>query len=224
MQNSGIYCIENLINNKKYIGQSIDMHARWHKHKSALNRHAHDNEYLQRSWDKYGEDNFKFYVIEFCSIDCLDEKEIYYIDFYNTLSRDNGYNLMSGGTFGRKYSIESCLKKSRSLMGHKVSNYTRMRISENHADCSGENNGMYGRHHTEESKIKISMATKGRISSKRNLNNVYCIELDRIFNDATEAAKQLNIDSSAILKCCRGERKTCGGYHWNFINLENNIS
>lgn len=113
---------------------------------------------------------------------------------------------------------------SESLKGHKVSIESRAKISNNHADVSGQNNGMYGKHHTEEAKQKVSQANKGKISFRRNHNNVYCVELAKIFEDATEAGKKLKIDSSGILKCCRGERKTCGGYHWKFINLENNIS
>ena len=224
MINSGIYCIENLINEKKYIGQSVDVYARWAKHKSELINNRHFNDYLQKSWNKYGESNFKFYVIEFCDIGSLDERESYYIDFHQTLLKDHGYNLMSGGTFGRKYSDESRLKISQSLIGHVVSNETRVKISKNHADVSGKNNVMYGRHHTDDAKRKVSEANKGRISVRRNKNAVYCIELKTTFEDATEAGKELSLDSSGILKCCNGTRKTCGGLHWEFVNLENNIS
>lgn len=224
MQKSGIYCIENLINGKKYIGQSVNIEARWCKHKSELNNNIHFNDYLQKSWNKYGEDNFKFYVLEFCDINKLDKLEVYYIDLYQTLNRQNGYNLTSGGAFNKKYSDETRLKISLSLKGHEVSAETRIKISKNHADISGKNNGMYGKRHTEEAKNKVSQANKGRISHRRNRCSVYCVELDRVFNDATDAGKELNLDSSAILKCCRGERHTCGGYHWEFINLENNIS
>ena len=79
----GIYEIINIINNKKYIGQSIEIKRRWNDHKSELRRNSHHNIYLQKSWNKYGEENFKFEVIEsnknFTTED-LNELEIYYID------------------------------------------------------------------------------------------------------------------------------------------------
>ena len=72
---SGIYCIENLITHKKYIGQSNNMYIRQGKHINELNKNIHENDYLQKAWNKYGKDNFNFYVWEYCDIDNLDEKE-----------------------------------------------------------------------------------------------------------------------------------------------------
>jgi group I intron endonuclease len=218
MQKSGIYCIENLINNKKYIGQSVDIDNRWYKHKYALDCGKHDNDYLQKSWNKYGENNFKFYVIEHCDVDQLNERETYYISFYDTfVNRDKGYNLTSGGGANNKFSQEVCDKKSKALMGHSVSQETRKKISKHHADVSGEKHPMYGKKHTEAAKQKMRQAGLGRPSARKILTNVYCISLDRTFENATEAGKILNLDSGAILKCCRGERKTCGGYEWSFV-------
>ena len=93
----GIYCIENLINKKKYIGLSGDIKRRWTEHRSELRRGVHINVYLQRAWEKYGEDAFKFSVVELCTEECLSERERYYIKLYQTLSHEHGYNLTIGG-------------------------------------------------------------------------------------------------------------------------------
>lgn len=45
---------------------------------------------------------------------------------------------------------------------------------------------------------------------------VYCIELDKTFESASAAARTLDLNNSHISGCCRGERKTCGGYHWEY--------
>lgn len=217
MKKSGIYCIENLVNHKKYIGQSNNIEYRWKQHKYELNRGGHDNDYLQKSWNKYGGDNFDFYIIELCDITMLDELEVYYIEFYETLNRDKGYNLTSGGSVNKQYSKEVCEKIRQALIGHKVSEETRMKVSEHHADVSGENHPMYGRKHSEESKEKMRQAGIGRPSARKILTPVLCIGLNTVFENATEAGKALHIDSGAILKCCRGERKTCGGYAWSFV-------
>lgn len=48
----GIYCIENILNDRKYIGQSVDIQMRFYGHKSKLNRNIHDNQHLQFAWNK----------------------------------------------------------------------------------------------------------------------------------------------------------------------------
>lgn len=96
-KNIGIYCIENTVNSKKYIGLSRNIEHRWNEHRSKLRRGKHANIYLQRAWENYGEDAFKFYVIELCESDILGEREAYYIAKYRTLSHESGYNLTDGG-------------------------------------------------------------------------------------------------------------------------------
>ena len=229
---SGIYCIECIESNKKYIGQSVDINDRWRRHISELNNNIHDNDYLQNAWDKYGEKCFVFSVLEYCIENRLDEREVYYIEKYNTLNRDYGYNLKSGGqNGGSKYSDELKLKMSNSVKKsydeklrnkRKLDALSQWSNPEIKAKILGENNGMYGKTHSEETRKKISNANKGTISWRRNTTPVYCIELNKYYKDATDAGNELGCRSSNILNVCRGERKMCGGYHWIFANEINN--
>lgn len=229
----GIYCIENTINHKKYIGQSIDIKNRWCNHKNDLNKGIHDNDYLQKSWNKYGEENFEFYILEHCSRDELDEKEIYYIELYNTIDGDCGYNLKTGGQNGGSQMSEySKSKLSESLKNYytdemreqkRIDALNQWSNPEIKAKITGENNGMYGRRHTDEAKKKISECNKGRISSSKINIPVLCIELNVVYESAADAMKELGLTTS-ILEVCYGHRKTAGGYHWKFLDKENNIS
>lgn len=100
----GIYKIKNKVNGKIYIGQSIDIVTRWHNHRNELNGNRHHNEHLQHAWNKYKEDNFEFIVIEECTIKNIDEQEIYWIDYYNALNPEYGYNMTAGGQGRHGYS------------------------------------------------------------------------------------------------------------------------
>lgn len=91
----GIYSITNLFNNKMYIGQSINIENRFIRHKCELKKNRHVNRHLQASWNKYGEKNFRFDIIEICPKEFLNERECYWIKYYNTLNK--GYNLDKGG-------------------------------------------------------------------------------------------------------------------------------
>ena len=84
---SGIYQIKNKINGKSYIGQSKDIYHRWIKHKEVINFNSNSpmkNYPLYRALIKYGIDNFDFIILEECSIEKLNEREIYWIEKLNT--------------------------------------------------------------------------------------------------------------------------------------------
>ena len=71
----GIYKITNMVNDKVYIGQSQDIYNRWKEHKYARNKRYCFA--LYSAFKKYGFDNFSFEIIERCSFEQLNEKEIY---------------------------------------------------------------------------------------------------------------------------------------------------
>lgn len=88
----GIYKITNKINGKSYIGQSNNIKRRWMEHKKY--RYAKDKA-LYKAFEKYGLENFTFDIIEECSLKELDNREIYYIEKFN--SYKDGYNETLGG-------------------------------------------------------------------------------------------------------------------------------
>lgn len=98
----GIYQSTNLINGKKYIGQSDNIEKRWEKHRIApFNSNAPQyNCVFYRAIRKYGIENFKFEIIEECPLHLLNERERYWIKKYRTylgFKDCNGYNMTLGG-------------------------------------------------------------------------------------------------------------------------------
>lgn len=88
----GIYQIENLINNKKYIGQSTHIEARFSAHKKCYKNHINGSPLLYKAFEKYGVENFSFTILEVVeNKEDLNERESFYILELNTLS-PNGYN------------------------------------------------------------------------------------------------------------------------------------
>lgn len=80
---SGIYCIINIKNSKKYIGSSKNIRQRLWSHRTELRHNKHENSHLQNAWNKYGEHNFDYYILEKCEESLLLEKEQLYIDTIN---------------------------------------------------------------------------------------------------------------------------------------------
>lgn len=182
----GIYGIKNKVNGKIYVGQSSNVKARLYNHKSALKHDMHMNDHLQKAWNKYGEFNFNFFIIEeLDSIDKLNEKEIFWIDKYNANNREYGYNRCEGGGgsrgykhteeallkikeastgsnhpfYGKKHSFESIEQMRKSKIGKKMDEETKRKIGESE---KGEKHHYYGKNRDEEVKRKISNKLKGR--------------------------------------------------------------
>ena len=86
----GIYKVTNKINGKVYIGQSVDIGRRWHAHMTAK-----DDIYFHKAIQKYGVENFEWEVIEQCKKSELDERESYWIEYYDSFNK--GYNRTKGG-------------------------------------------------------------------------------------------------------------------------------
>jgi len=132
----GIYKIINLKNQKVYIGQTKEGFQKryWH-HVWKLSQNTHDNRHLQNSWNKYGEENFEFQVIEVLNESMIDSRERYWIQFYR--NQNICYNIQSGGqerSLVSYHSAESRKKvgemNRKRLTGSKLPESTRRKMSE----------------------------------------------------------------------------------------------
>lgn len=148
----GIYIIKNNVNNKCYIGKSIDIEHRFKKHLSELRKNNHFNKHLQNAYNKYGEANFEFNLLQECEINKLDEQEIYWIDYYKKHYNCELYNVTAGGEGGRMPDFIIEASKIKISKANKGKNYTKH---------FGKDNGMYGKKHTEESKKLMSQNRSG---------------------------------------------------------------
>jgi group I intron endonuclease len=159
-----IYIIENEINDKLYVGRTLNVHKRKRAHFSKYSK----NLAIKSAIEKYGAQRFDFVLLESCdSEEELNAREIYWIEKLSTLS-PSGYNLKQGGQSGSPTEIvrkrmsvahqgiplspEHRMAISQAAEGREVSAETRSKISKAHL----------GMQHAVESKIKMSKAKTGR--------------------------------------------------------------
>lgn len=170
----GIYFIKNIVNNKLYIGQSNNIYKRWNNHKNDL-KNNRDSKYLQSSYNKYGEENFVYGILELCEPDLLDWKEMNYIIMYNSRDYQNGYNLTDGGSApsGYRHTQETKALFSKILIGNKrrlgkpSSEEEKIRMSISRKGKPGKS----GWNQTKETREKMSKSKTGVLGLKKKFSS-----------------------------------------------------
>lgn len=207
---SGIYKWTSA-SNKIYIGQSIDLERRKYSFLKAK-FYTSEGSYIDRARQKYGSENFKYEILEECPIDLLDERETYWINYYESYDRSKGYNLTSGGDGLKNYHHSELTKQkiSESNKGKTLSDEAKAKISKANS----------GRVMSEEAKQKMSESHKGHkmyektkiAFQKWNLQQKNPIEqLDdegNVINTwigTKECAEYFNLDPSSIRKMLSGK-------------------
>lgn len=95
-EQTGVYEIKNLVNGKVYIGSTVmSFKKRLNHHRSLLRAGTHKNQYLQRAWDKYGEENFQFSILKVVDECCTLEEEQIYLD---EVKSEYNINPLASGT------------------------------------------------------------------------------------------------------------------------------
>ena len=202
-----IYLHKNKINNKVYIGQTIqdNLNDRW---KNGLGYKTCT--YFYNAIQKYGWDNFEHLILEQgqnLTKEELNQKEQYYINLYKANNPEFGYNITAGS---QNNISPNALPKALEWM----------RQHPEFGKARAQNMLQWQKEHPEEilamRRINVKKATNAR------KKKIQCVETGEIFESASDAARKIpKTSQSKICMVCRGQRNTCGGYHWKYIKEEN---
>lgn len=195
----GIYCIENMINNKKYIGHSKNIYQRISTHRANMTYgHNSGNRYLNNSVKKHGLDNFTYYVLEYLDTydDCLIKKlELYYIQKYQATNPKYGYNC-------KEDNCDEC-----NIVSSTTKQLHKQRLQERYTAFTKDDlNTLY---------LKIARAS-GKYSYlqcdiNRNIIKEYSCRKEIELENPTFKLNPIN-------QCCLGFKNTYKGYIWIYKN------
>ena len=211
--------IRNKINDKKYIGQSIDIWYRYRNHLSeSYNQNCNKTAYnmaIHKAIRKYGKNNFEVIVLEECSEDKLDEREIYWIDYYDTFN--DGYNQTIGGdsfvqridrdNIYRLWDDGNSISEIHKITGH--SKHNIIYILEGYSSYSSEESKRRG--------FKVRSRSKCKRVYMYDINGEYICE----FSSIIEASKKTGTAHGDISSCIYGRQKSANNYRWSFEKMKN---
>lgn len=130
---SCIYLWTNLVNGKHYVGQTQQFYDRMAQYKK-----GRATKYLKNAIAKYGIENFDIDILEYVAVECLDEREQYWINYYESYKQNRGYNICQFASTTRGYKHT---QEAKNIISEKAKNRQGLR---------GEDNPMFGKEHSED--------------------------------------------------------------------------
>lgn len=226
-----IYCAYNKINQKRYIGQTIQ---RLSERKAA--HYSKDKEiYFHKALHKYAEDDWEWSIIDTAETkEDLDNKEIYWISYYDSQNPKHGYNILAGGSnplstqeqirYARDKFVQeygSIKQGSKTLKNIKCIETNQ--VFKNAAEASREMNI----HHSH-----IVAVANGKLKTAGGYhwewcidislfpNAIYCKELDKIYLNYNDAQKQDHFSGTYLNRAFKTQGSPCiyAGYTFYKIN------
>lgn len=202
--------ITNDINDKVYIGQTIDtLASRFSKHKYEAKNYKQENLPLHSAMRKYGPEHFTINLVEECEIDELNEREMYYISYYD--SYNNGYNATIGGEGNNKFTQ----KDYQRMIDLYAEGLTQTQVAE---ICGCEKHTVvralnhFGVSREERKNRKLGNRRQAVYKIDKSTGEI----LDE-FESAIAAARSCGKTYSAnIAQACREEWRTAYGYKWRY--------
>jgi len=212
---SGIYTITNLVDGKMYVGKATDVLKRKNCHFSTLRNQNHVNTHLQRAFNKYGEENFVFELIEEHPVEFLDAMECFWINMLSVTNREYGYNLTFGNPNGVSYMPKESIQKGiESRKGYTHSEETRKKLS---LAAKGKTRSP----HSEETKLKMSIANHNRVVESKYIH----IQMDKQLNIINsfytlQELRSAGFNYNPVFAASTKVRKTYRGFIWERILKE----
>lgn len=210
--NPGVYIIQNMLNNKVYVGASKDTYNRICDHKVALRGNKHINIHLQAAFNFYEEHIFDFYTLEECSEDLIYSQENYWCNMLDSHNRKHGYNIDPTSPNGKIA----------------ISNETRARMSQGAAKRKVVAYTLYGEHYKEFTDLytcaEYFKTHASNIHRKMNVkffkkNLIDSISSKYIFLDKDEPVEEVKVYWNNIfdqIKLEKGKYKVYDCFH-NYI-------
>lgn len=245
----GIYCIQNEIDQKMYIGKSKNIYSRIQSHIYALNIKSNDeNRHLINAWHKYGSENFKYFVIEYLEFNenLLKERELYWIQFYNTLDRSIGYNLRLDSETKMVVHEETRKKLSEANSGKKNPNYNNKWSNEKKKKMSelkkeqyslgilkvnldACKKGVENRNKKWKENPELKEKMKEKVREKITKYNIYQYTKDsntliKVWNSVHDIIlENPSYKSHNIYAVCSGEKPSMYGFIWKKVLINDEI-
>lgn len=156
MKTCGIYRIINVVDNKTYIGQSVNIAGRFARHRYQLNKNIHNNIKLQNAWNKYGSECFKFEIILKCkkgSLKKFEKQEV------QKIPQNKRYNISKN--------YDNLYGKNNPFYGKTHTKNTKKKLSLLAKKRIGNNNPNYGNKYSTETRIKAGHNKKTKLTHRQ---------------------------------------------------------
>lgn len=228
MLDTGVYEIRNTFNNKSYIGSTrVGFSVRWRNHLNQLRRNKHINTILQNSYNKYGEDKFKFTILHRIPREYCIKMEQFYLDNstceYNISKRANGLNgplslefiiseMNSYSSYRGKYCSEAnsmlSIRPSTFFSILNRETYSYIELPESiikkclRVKQRVKNTPWRGKKRKESTNIKISKSLK----NKYNGFSVIDLNTGNVFPNVSRAAEEYNLHPETLRCYLNGKR------------------
>ena len=232
-EESGIYMILNILNNHKYVGSTNNFKRRLTRHRGELRKDKHHSIYLQRAYNKYGEDKFIIYILERCQP--IKDTLIYLEQKYLDLNPEYNIEKIADRRFTKQIKIKTNKVKhpvqQYSLDGNFIREFDS--ITQAAKQCGNKNKHpqislccqgkliqacgylwKYKNDNRSIMQVTKQPCDKGIKVDQLDINGNYIKTYDNM-RIAAESIGSIQ-NRSAINRVCRGQKKTAFGYKWRY--------